>query len=434
MSVVATRARVAAAVLGAASTLGVVACEKDFQGPYPCNQGYASCTTSNSCETNLAADPQNCGACNMMCPQGALCVMSACTVPPQTLATGVGVGNLTVNATDVFFTAVSATGVDAVPKGGGTAFPVPTPNSQGGTFAFATDDARLYYFGQNFMGPGGPVIAAVPAGPPDGGTPAPVVVGTFPMMGGFGISWMTVLRGTLFLAGNANGGFAIDSVPTSGGMVMPVVTFPGNPQAQAIDATNVYALVNSGGPCELDSAPTAGGKPSTLVGSNAFNNLGGGCPQSIASDGTNVYWASNFTESVGNNNNGGNFSQECLVQVGSASVGGGAPATPTTVGSVRADEAPLRLATDGTNVYVVTNASLWKFPTGGQTGLRIAGNLGINMGCGGGGPSFNGGCSHNGNCGPMPMVELTLDDTSAYVAIATTAGGTQGGVLLKVPK
>jgi len=422
-------------LVGAALTL-VLGCQTDFAGPYPCNTGYASCTTPNSCETSVLDDAQNCGSCGNACPQGALCAMGACTAPPQALATVLDSATLALNASAVFFPAMTkGYGIEGIPKSGGTAYAVATPNAQqAGLMApFAVDDARIYYLAQNFSSPGGPFLAASPAAPASGAPPQPTVVGTFPTMNGSNFGALTALLrvgGTLFLAANSNGQYVVGSVPTSGGMVAPVATFRGEPQSITVDSTNVYAVVASSGPCEIDSAPVSGGTASTLIGQNVLNGPNsGGCPQGLASDGTRLYWATNYSAYPAGDN--GNSPGECTVSVTSAPIGGG-PAT--TLSTVRADEVPLQIATDGTNVYVATNRSLWRFPPGGGAPVRLAGNLDVTMTCGG--SNFgSGGCSYvGGACGGNSPVALAVDDTSAYLAIASGQGVGQGGVLLKITK
>jgi hypothetical protein len=421
-------------VLGsvAAVVVGSLGCSKDFSGPYPCNPGFVSCDTSNSCETNVTNDPQNCGACHNACPVAAVCTTGTCSASPTALTTDDLNDAFAINATHAFFPLASSMGqFDGVSKQGGGTFQVAMQNP-GDPGVLAADNSNVYY---TTMDPGGgtcPVIAASPAAPLDGGSPSDRMLGSLPAnQCGFGnsVSSMVVVGPTLFLVTVNGSAQVVDSVPTVGGTMISQVTTFTSPNDIAFDSNSVYAIVTSG-PCEIDRAPSAGGAmPSPFVSSNDLNSSGG-CPTVLATDGTTVYWASDTTANPNNDNSG---AQECILSVG------GRPAdlsagTPTTRSSVVMDEAPLRMATDGTSVYVVTNASLWRFPTGGGQGspVRLAGNLGVGMGCGNiGGPS--GGCTFNG-CSAQTQIGLAIDDTSVYLAVGAPMGGSGAGTLYKIPK
>src|SRR5258708_23251860 len=258
-SVSAARVALAAAALAPG-------CSK-FDGPYPCNPGYASCSTADQCETNVTIDPQNCSACGKPCAQGALCANSACSVGPTVLSSDAYPGPLAVNSTAVFFWSSMTNVVEGVRKNSGAMFTALSSQPGGGPnfWPFVVDDTRIYYVAQNVTGMGGSYLAARPS---DGSAGQPTVVGTFstPNTGG-SPSFMVLSRGTIFGAWNTNGSEKVWSVPTSGGMITDVGTLPNSNAGfagLAVDASGVYT-VPSGGPCEIDRVPLSGAKPMTLA-------------------------------------------------------------------------------------------------------------------------------------------------------------------------
>jgi hypothetical protein len=409
------RGKVSAARVALAAAALAPGCSK-FDGPYPCNPGYASCSTADQCETNVTIDPLNCSACGKSCLQGALCENRVCSVGPTVLSTAAYPGPLAVNSTTVFFWSSMTNVVQGVRKNSGATFTALSPQQGGGPnfWPFVVDDARIYYVAQNVTGMGGSYLAASPS---DGSAGQPTVVGTFstPNSGG-APSAMVLSRGTIFGIWNVNGSERVWSVPTSGGTIADVATLPNSNGGVAVDASGVYTVVTNG-PCEIDRVTLPGGKPTTLAA-----NIGG-CPSSLASDGSSVYWANTF--SMNSNGNNGSGSQ-CVLQVSSVSVTSG---TPTTLASIDTNETPYQVAVDASDVYVATNASLWKIAISGAAPTRIAGNLGAGL-VGGSGPN---GCNNGGGGGGSIPVALALDDMHIYLIVSPSPGNPQG-VLLEVSK
>jgi hypothetical protein len=409
-----------AAVAAAASILAP-GCN-DFNGPYPCNPGYASCnlggnangngngngnSNDNGCETAISSDPANCGACANLCAQGALCTDGKCGAAPQVLASDLSSQEpIALSDSDVFFWSTSA--LRGVPKSGGTEFSVYVSGNSGNgggpasPQAFAVDDTSAYYegFEQQPMGGSVPALLASPTSPWDGGAgPTPRVVATISQNLGGGLGEVLIESGTLFVFLQGGGGTELLSVPAGGGTLQQLATIPGNPQSPyAIDTKNVYFLETNGS-CAIESAPLAGGMVSTLTSQ--------ACPSGMASDGTYLYWASNAATSNGN---------QCAVQIERIPVSGGSPGTFATIS---ANEAPAGVAVDATSVYLLTNASLWAVPLAGGAPARIAGNLG-----GMNGQTGPGNCLYNGSS--TSTSSLAVDDTNAYVAVGST--------LLAIPK
>ncbi len=411
------RAAIGCAVLAAASTALAQGCTPSFDGPYPCTVGFASCSTPDQCETDITSDPQNCSMCGAACDQGARCENGSCTTSPLTLSTGVVPGPIAINSDDVFFWSSANPLIEDVPKAGGSPVTAVTPSQQGGStdMPFAVDDSAIYYLAQNLTGTGGWYVAASPTNAPDASASPPSAVGTFPATSNVGsLSSMVIFQATIFLSWNVNGTFQVGSVPTSGGAVSVVASF-GNANASfAVDANGIYAVVTlPNGPCEIDRAPIAGGTVTTIA-PNA-----NGCPNAIATDGLDVYWATSGSVTMGNDN-----ASTCVLQVSRVPETGGGV---TTLATLVTSEQPVQIAADSSSVYVATDESLWQFPTGdGGAPMRLAGNLGATT-------ATNGavGCGNSG--GTEPTVALAIDDTSAYLVVPTTPGSSNG-VLLKIPK
>jgi hypothetical protein len=415
-----------AAAAGAAAAALLAGCDGEFTGPYPCDPGYASCSSSNLCETHIAADPRACGSCGALCPLGALCDKGACLPAPPTIATDVSPSALGINTSNLYYwSAADTSSLMGLPTAGGAEFTVPTPGLWQPGGVFAVDDTSVYYLVQSFAsGPGSSLIDSVPAAA--GAAGAPAVVATLPSMSGFPTN-LILAGGTLYFEDSTGGGSgnesAVTSVPAGGGALTTLGTFP-NAQGLAVDGLNVYVPVfpSGGNGCAIDRAPLAGGAVSALVDTQSL-----GCPSTLASDGTHVYLVDSNTRY--GNDNGSNV---CVLSFLSVPVGGGAA---TTMAEVQVDEQALRIAVDGSNVYAVTNQSAWKVPLGGGSPSRIAGNLQIESSTAGGqGPTTGSGsgCTFNGSPSGT-SVAIALDDTSLYIA-QTNPAASGTGLLLKIPK
>jgi hypothetical protein len=387
----------------------VVRCGDHFTGPYPCVAGYASCNGNNACETQVSSDPRHCGTCDQVCPQGGLCNGGACTASPPILATDAAPGLLAINATYVFYWSTSGMIVGLPKRGGAPLYVYPQNTSSGSSgIPFAVDDTSVYYVGQ--VSGSGSAIVAQPAAPADGGA-ASRVVATIPSSSGFqGSTQLTLAGGTLFLLVNNNNQTLVASVPTTGGTLTKVTTFVGGVMnTPLVDASGIYQVMPANqGPCDIDRAPSTGGDPSALLQTN-------NCPYMMATDGKSLYWAN--ASSYGSNKNG---PMKCMLETVRASVSG---ANPTILASIETDEVPLQVAVDASSVYVATDQSLWKVPSGDGAVTRLAGNLGTSQNGG-----FCGQRNGNGN-----TVSLAVDDTTVY-ALVGGANRSEQQVLLAIPK
>jgi hypothetical protein len=204
-------------------------CPPSFDGPYPCQSGFASCTNpqENKCETDVTIDALNCGMCGNACPVGGACMGTACgpTAALQLATLGQSQSQqetLLVNDTAVFWygSLNGESGVVSVPIAGGTPTIVATDLMCEGPNAFAVDDNNLYYV-SNGSG----------AGSGQGGPGNDVGLVEVPLAGG--------LSPTVLIA-NSNGGVGC-----------PVL---------AVDATNVYALTQI---AQAARRPRGPGRPAT---------------------------------------------------------------------------------------------------------------------------------------------------------------------------
>ena len=284
-------------------------------GPNTCPLGFASCSTANSCETNLGNDAQSCGTCGNKC-YAAKCVQGACDVHTWTGA-GVPTSGLAADGTYLYF------GVN----GGGTLrrYPIglPTATSQivdlanPGIFStplhphgIVSDGARVVWSNPS-QGP----VYSVPVG---GGATTTVAnqVGvafaralgtifyTVPNLNSIyrvsattppQVTLVTTLPGLSDIAGDANGLYAL-SIGTDGfsgvyGMVATGATtystqylgrYAGSATGLAVDASNLYWGNSTGTVVRMPRSPGAGAPVQIGILSMPI--------VSLTLDGTNVYF------------------------------------------------------------------------------------------------------------------------------------------------
>jgi hypothetical protein len=211
------------------------------------------------------------------CPGNATCISGRCL---DVLATGQRGFDIAVNADGVYWTNWSyiATGVLGVPLDGGAPRVIAT--DQGGASALAVDSSRAYW--SDFSG------NAVLTSTLDGGAPTTLATGL-----AVSSDDLLVDATRVFWLENE-----ILSMPLAGGSPTVLVSSPGSSSASiqrfAIDQRNVYWIQYENLPSSVTtvlSAPLAGGQPVTI----AAVQEQGAC---IATDGTNVYWATSSTQGV----------------------------------------------------------------------------------------------------------------------------------------
>jgi hypothetical protein len=136
---------------------------------------------------------------------------------------------------------------------------------------------------------------------------------------------------SLYFADSAGGD--VVSIPIDGGAPMTLASNPGYAFSLAVDATNVYwtgALGN------VMSAPIVGGTQTTIA-------AGQGQLGAVATSAAGLYWTSVPT-----------YPSSSLGAILEAPLGGGSPSTLVPNLWREADEEPQSLTTDGTNLYWVT--------------------------------------------------------------------------------
>jgi hypothetical protein len=447
--------RVAVPTAVALLALACAACAQAFEGPYPCNTGFASCggASDDSCETNVNNDALNCGGCARTCPTGAACVEGVCGAAPVMLASlGMNqtqAATFAVNSSAAFWTGSlqGTVAIVSVPTSGGSPSSFATDgqclSGQAATQAFAVDDDNVYYVSNGSSGQsnfGGPALIARPL---DGGSPTVLVSGNDgsdvggPGNGTAGLQSCPVLAVAapdVYGLGSTQSGTnmtTLASVPIGGG---PVAVIASNASYQ----TN--ALVIAGGNAVLEAnnnssgggpnnagfpyavVPVGGGSPTTVVASNNE-----GSPIAFTADTQNIYYVT--ANCPCDNGNGG-----------SQGSSGGSPSAAPPNGSVvilpldgtqptvLAQFAgwPTSIAVDESNVYWATDTALWTVPIAGGSPAQLAGNLS------GGMPAVS--CSPTGNCGspasPGLTTRIAIDSTSVYVADFASSVD----ALFKVPK
>ena len=152
-------------------------CEATFTGPYPCKEGFESCTTSDSCETSTASDGKNCGACGHACGQGSACVNGTCGAAPAVLAsTSVASGGIAANGNAVVWENTQQK-IQMVPPSGGTPSTLASCNNGTGSCSsggFVIDTSNVYFSGNVGSNSGGPQPQAILKQPLTAGAQATV--------------------------------------------------------------------------------------------------------------------------------------------------------------------------------------------------------------------------------------------------------------------
>jgi hypothetical protein len=271
-----------------------------------------------SCAANLMIDPDNCGSCGHSCLGGG-CNAGACM--PITLASGtnvVGSIGLAVDATYVYWTNQNGanSAINKVGITGGTPSPVVSGTAYSNLQDVATDNKGFVYW--TLKGAGGSVQRAVPSG---------MSLATIASNQG-NPDWIASNGTTVFWTNQATN--QVVSAPADAATVTPTQLNNSNengtvPAGVAIDSVNVYYATKTAGGGLAEYVPLAGG---------SVTELGSGSYSTIAVDDDNVYWT-------------GGFASHVVYQNSKT----GTPSSVSIIASGGTLSCPLHLASDGTNVY-----------------------------------------------------------------------------------
>jgi hypothetical protein len=397
-----------------------VGCAAKFDGPFPCEPGYASCGSSQNCETDLLHDAQNCGACGVACAVGATCSSSACGNAATTIysfqSAGYAPSQLTVNSTALFWASQNGpSNIYRLPLSGGTPQAILQNGSAGGQNmfsvlcgGFAVDDDYLYFLG-SFYGNAGSSTGLGRLSFADGSvtelvaspqTTGPSCPQSMAISGGYVYG---------FVSQGGNGvGLQVWSAPVDGsGPFNMVFNQPssnnGSNQVVLAGQQIVFEQSNSNGPLELAVVPLGGGKATPLT--NGQSNGPGYGLEAFTADANNAYAGSTGCPC---NDNGAESSGAPTGVVTIVPLGGGNIHNLANItGYLGA------MGVDASNLYVLTDSTLWRVPLAGGAALPIAGNL-----TGGTAPvnCQNNSCSGYNGSGSVPQAgDLVVGSNAVYL-------------------
>jgi hypothetical protein len=387
---------------GAAALLLVLGCKPQFEGPYPCKPGYASCArpadpAGATCETNTTADGLNCGACGVACGVGAACVASHCGQAAVQLATlsADPQTQLETNSTAVFWH--DSTNIYTLPaSAGANATPTKVTDDlmtcNGAGRVFGVDDANVYYWSNGFNcntpnACAGLIQLSLADSTRTVLVPAPMT-GSFNNCGSFAVGATSVYmlvgqqkgNATTYTIYAAQIGVA-GQTPTS---IATAQSYNGSSTgAFALNSTSlIFETRGTNNMLALQVLPLAGGPMTTLP----INIVDYGF-FSFAVDDANVYGIAAGCPCGGNN---GNNQQNGTLPPTGTVVKAPFDGRPSTVLATVSGQVG-GIAVDATHVYWSTDTSAWKVPIAGAAAAPVAGNLSNGQApfkcttCGGGG-------------------------------------------------
>jgi hypothetical protein len=293
--------------------------------------------------------------------------------------------SIQVNATSLFWMDTEGGGaIYSVPLAGGTASPI-VPNgvtisspSCSGHGLFAVDDGYVYYWSNgsgSFSGPTPNPSGLVRTSLSDGTTISLVPDSSNAPAG---CPALAVDSSNVYWLSGQNGP-AIWEVPLGGGTSTMVGTLGGSDGSNGttgglvVVAGNAVVWVANGGPQGVEALPLAGGS-AMMLASTQSAGFGPGYVQAFTADSTSAYVVASWCPCA---DQGGSEPTGIVVKL---PLDGGAATSIATVSGAAQD-----IATDGVNVYWATDSSVMSAPVGGGAVATIAGNLATGpYTCGGG--------------------------------------------------
>ncbi len=391
---------------------GVVAtsCAKNFDGPYDCLPGYASCVNprENLCETELDDDGLNCGSCGNVCPLGAACSGSACGAAATTLTTIPALGGsqdsqITIAGGSLFLAANGENGIGSIPTNGGTLVPLVQNDAQiCGPGSFAVDTDHLYYWSNGFNGGDGGLTQLSLT---DSSRTVLVPNANSKSSSNNGCGAVAVDASNVYWLSseqNCGGNCAatLSEIPKGGGTQTTLGTVQtGNDRLVINSSSAIFQLSESNGPERFEVLPLDGSASSQIAvtvnteGSSAF-----------AADDANIYVLGSGCGCCNCSDNSNQDNHPPTGTIAKIPLDGG----PQTILAQFSGESGA-IALGANDVYWSTDTAVWKVPIAGGPAVPVAGNLTA------GTPAFTctGACGSGSNGAPNA---LAVDATSVYVA------------------
>jgi hypothetical protein len=337
------------------SDCGTAGCDS---GPTSCMPGYTMCTSGgNSTCVNESNDPNNCGACGRQCGTGAQCSGGLCQ--PATVLSGGPLGtslSLTCDTSNVYWVNKPSTGdaiVYQVAIAGGSAMALSNSSPTGSAVSVALDGTMVGYT----LNWGGEQVQLYTA------TAGAVNSATM-----FGVLCYGYTPGALAYVSSAfyaaclsnSAGYAFSELALADASAPTTLysDMTGSPGNTMVTASNTVFWTDNGGNV-MYYTPGASGATAAVYGETS--------PQNLATDGTSLFWAAGTAMSA---------------QLRKAPAHP-AFQTATTVAMVSGNpwSGVQTIASNGTNVYWAdssgTKIGIYTVPVAGGTPVLRAVSLGV---------------------------------------------------------
>jgi hypothetical protein len=339
-----------------ASDCGAAGCDS---GPASCMPGYTMCTSGGTTTcVDESNDPNNCGACGRQCGTGAQCNAKLCT--PTTVLSGSPLGtsqSLACDANNVYWVNKPSTGlatVYQVPIAGGSALPLSNTSPTGDAVGVALNGTMVGYT----LDLGGEQVQLYTATAGSANSATLFVI----MCYGFVPGALTYLGGSFYgeCLSNGSTGYNVAQADladaSSATNVYSVSTgLPGN---TITTASNTVFWTDNGGDVMYYTQGASGTNPAVY---------GETSPTNLATDGSNLFWVAGTAMSA---------------QLRKAPAHP-AFQTATTVATVSGNtwSGLQTIASNGTNVYWADTSGgkpgIYTVPVGGGTAVLRAASLGV---------------------------------------------------------